>query len=172
MTVYIALLRAVNVGGHGRLAMADLRDWCAEAGFDAVQTYIASGNLVLRSDLSGEAVAEGLEAMLLAWTGAAVSVMVRSAEEMAALAQCAVFGDRDGAQVGVMFYKDVVPDMQFVKLRGHVDEVVQPQGREAFVFYPSGMGRAKLVLPEAATGTMRNLNTVRKLVAMAQTFDG
>ncbi len=172
MTVFVGLLRAVNVGGHGRLAMADLRDWCTEAGFGAVQTYIASGNLVLRSDLSGDAVAEGLEAMLLARTGVAVSVLVRSAEEMATLAQSTPFGDRDGAQVGVMFYEDVVPESGFESLRGQADEEVLPSGREAFVFYPSGMGRSKLVLPEAAMGTMRNLNTVRKLAAMAQAFGG
>ena len=172
MSVFVALLRAVNVGGHGRLSMEDLRTWCAEAGFGPVKTYIASGNLVLRSDLSGEAVAERLEAMLLARTGAVVPVLVRSENEMAALAQCAPFGGRDGAQVGVMFYKDVVADPQFEHLRGQADEEVIPHGREAFVFYPSGMGRSKLVLPEADQGTMRNLNTVRKLAAMAQAFDG
>jgi uncharacterized protein (DUF1697 family) len=71
-----------------------------------------------------------------------------------------------------MFYKDVVPEGGFERFRGQADEVVLPYGREVFVFYPSGMGRSKLVLPDADQGTMRNLNTVRKLAAMAQAFDG
>ena len=46
MTAYIALLRAVNVGGTGKLPMEDLRALCAEAGFAKVRTFIASGNVV------------------------------------------------------------------------------------------------------------------------------
>ena len=52
MTVYVALLRAVNVGGTGKLPMADLRAICVAAGFEGVRTYIASGNVVFSSDLA------------------------------------------------------------------------------------------------------------------------
>ena len=52
MTRYVGLLRAVNVGGTGKLPMADLRAMCAEIGFADVQTYIASGNVVFDSDLT------------------------------------------------------------------------------------------------------------------------
>lgn len=52
MSTYIALLRAVNVGGTGKLPMADLKAMCVELGFGKVQTYIASGNVVLQSKLS------------------------------------------------------------------------------------------------------------------------
>jgi uncharacterized protein (DUF1697 family) len=47
-STYIVFLRAVNVGGTGKLAMADLRAMCEAAGFTSVKTYIASGNLVLK----------------------------------------------------------------------------------------------------------------------------
>ncbi|HSB59600.1 MAG TPA: DUF1697 domain-containing protein [Methyloceanibacter sp.] len=46
MTAYIALLRAVNVGGTGKLPMEDLRALCVEAGFAKVRTFIASGNVI------------------------------------------------------------------------------------------------------------------------------
>ena len=52
MNTYIALLRAVNVGGTGKLPMAELRTLCESAGFKDVRTYIASGNVLLRSDSS------------------------------------------------------------------------------------------------------------------------
>jgi uncharacterized protein (DUF1697 family) len=51
MTSYVALLRAVNVGGTGKLAMADLRTLCVKAGFERVATYLASGNVVFRCGL-------------------------------------------------------------------------------------------------------------------------
>ena len=52
MTPTIALLRAVNVGGTGKLTMADLRTLCAGIGFARARTYIASGNVVFDTDLT------------------------------------------------------------------------------------------------------------------------
>ena len=46
MNAYVALLRAVNVGGTGKLPMTQLKAMCEAAGFLSVQTYIASGNVV------------------------------------------------------------------------------------------------------------------------------
>jgi uncharacterized protein (DUF1697 family) len=53
MNTYVALLRAVNVGGTGKLPMADLKAMCDAAGFVQVQTYIASGNVVFKSKATG-----------------------------------------------------------------------------------------------------------------------
>ena len=50
MPVFIALLRAINVGGTGKLPMSDLRSLCEKAGFRNVRTYIASGNVVAEWD--------------------------------------------------------------------------------------------------------------------------
>jgi uncharacterized protein (DUF1697 family) len=52
MTAFVALLRAVNVGGTGKLVMRDLIHLCESAGFRHVRTYIASGNVVFESDLA------------------------------------------------------------------------------------------------------------------------
>jgi uncharacterized protein (DUF1697 family) len=83
--IYIALLRAVNVGGTGKLRMADLKAMCVNAGFTQVQTYIASGNVVLHSTLSAAKVKATLEAKLLAYAGKPVGVLVRTGPEMAAV---------------------------------------------------------------------------------------
>src|ERR1700688_3585372 len=56
MAVFIALLRAVNVGGTGKLPMQDLKAACEKAGLERVSTYIASGNLVFETDKSAPAV--------------------------------------------------------------------------------------------------------------------
>jgi len=63
-TAYIALLRAVNVGGTGKLPMAELRKLAEEIGFAGVSTYIASGNLLFKSDLTEKQVKKQLEAAL------------------------------------------------------------------------------------------------------------
>ena len=64
MTIYVAFLRAVNVGATGKLPMSNLRRMCVELGFDDVQTYIASGNVVFTSDKSKHAAKTALEEKL------------------------------------------------------------------------------------------------------------
>ena len=84
MTSYIALLRAVNVGGTGKLPMEDLRALCAEAGFAKVRTFIASGNVVFSCRKSEAHVKAVLEARLGDYAGKKIDVFVRTAGEMAA----------------------------------------------------------------------------------------
>ena len=67
MTPYIALLRAVNVGGTGKLPMADLKRIGEDAGFARVRTYIASGNLLFDSDRDEAAVAPSLTHQYQRW---------------------------------------------------------------------------------------------------------
>jgi uncharacterized protein (DUF1697 family) len=65
MTRYIALLRAVNVGGTGKLPMADLKSICEDLRFARVETYIASGNVVFESKAAPSKVKSELEARLI-----------------------------------------------------------------------------------------------------------
>ena len=83
MGAFIALLRAVNVGGTGKLPMSELKAMCEELGFGAVRTYIASGNVVFTSRKSEAAIKAALEQRLQAYAGKPVGVLVRSAAEMA-----------------------------------------------------------------------------------------
>jgi len=62
---YVVLLRGVNVGGKNKVSMAALRDVLAERGFAGVRTYIASGNVLLHSDLPAERVQTAVEAALV-----------------------------------------------------------------------------------------------------------
>src|SRR5215217_6961096 len=83
MGSFVALLRAVNVGGTGKLPMSDLKAMCEELGFGSVRTYIASGNVVFTSRKSEAAVKAALEKRLEVFAGKPVGVFVRSAAEMA-----------------------------------------------------------------------------------------
>lgn len=85
MTTYVALLRAVNVGGTGKLPMAELRSVVESTGAQAVRTYIASGNVVFSARGSAASVKRGLEAALAAHAGRPVAVLLRSADEMQAV---------------------------------------------------------------------------------------
>ncbi len=66
MTAYVALLRAVNVGGTGKLPMSELRGLCEEAGFRSVRTVVAGGNVVFASDANETSVRAALEQRLAA----------------------------------------------------------------------------------------------------------
>ena len=83
MTTYIALLRAVNVGGTGKLPMSALTAMCERIGFSKVRTYIASGNVVVDSTLSERHVRRQLETELERYAGKSVGVLVRTSAEMA-----------------------------------------------------------------------------------------
>jgi uncharacterized protein (DUF1697 family) len=167
MTRYIALLRAVNVGGTGKLPMADLRTLCEDAGFTRVETYIASGNVVFESKATALAVKAGLEARLLRCAGKPVGVMVRTAPEILSVLKFNPFLDGDPSRTYAIFLDRSPPPDALDRAAGVSEERLFLGGREIYVHYPSGMGRSKLKIPAAKTGTARNMNTVGKLAEMA-----
>jgi uncharacterized protein (DUF1697 family) len=164
---YIALLRAVNVGGTGRLPMSDLQAICREAGFTNVKTYIASGNVVFQSAATAKAVQAELEARLLAYAGKAVAVAVRTAPEMTAVIESNPFPTAAADRAVVIFLDKAPPANALETAIGVRDEEMRLGVREIYVHYPAGIGTSKLKIPAARNGTARNLNTIRRLVKMA-----
>lgn len=172
MTTYVALLRAVNVGGTGKLPMADLREMGEALGFTRVRTYIASGNLVFQSGKSAGQVKAALETALARYAAKPVGVIIRTVSEMAAVLADNPFPDAPGNRAVVIFLDDPPPSDLLKHLKGRAREDVRPGKREIHVFYPDGMGKSKLVIPSARSGTARNGNTVAKLAEMAAESDG
>ena len=167
MKTYIALLRAVNVGGTGKLPMAELRAICASVGFQDVRTYIASGNVVLRSESTAVQVKAALEAALARYAGKPVGVLVRTGAEMAAILAANPFPKAAPNRAVVIFLDGAPPADTLESLRHLKDEQVMPGKREIYVHYGDGMADSKLIIPAAKNGTGRNLNTIANLVAMA-----
>ena len=167
MTAFVALLRAVNVGGR-KLLMSDLKAIADEAGLEKAKTFIASGNLVFASSKSEAAVARLLEERLKAHMKAEVPVLVSTGSEMEAVGEANPFPDASGSKVAAIFLEEAPPKDALEKVSGIADEELALGAREIYVHYPSGMGRSKLRLPAAAGGTARNMNTVAKLAAMAK----
>jgi uncharacterized protein (DUF1697 family) len=170
MTGYVALLRAVNVGGTGKLPRADLKEMCVALGFDGVRTYIASGNVVFSTGLSEAEVKKALEERLRAYAGKPVGVMVRTAREMADVLSANPFPDDPGNRTVALFLDAPPPADTLDTVRNRLDERVGLGKREIYIAYGSGMGTSKLAIPAGAPGTARNMNTVAKLAELSRSL--
>ena len=167
MSCFIALLRAVNVGGTGKLPMSDLKGLCEELGFARVRTYIASGNVVFASGKSESAIKKALDASLEAYAGKPVGVCVRNAAEMAQVLAENPFPKAAPNRVMAVFLHRAPPADALTGIRGQKDEQIALGRREIYIHYGDGMAKSKLVVPVAKTGTARNMNTVATLAKMA-----
>jgi uncharacterized protein (DUF1697 family) len=167
MTAFVALLRAVNVGGTGKLPMGELKEMCEALGFAGVRTYIASGNVVFESRKSEAAVKKALEASLEAYAGKPVGVLVRTGAEMQAVLKANPFPKMAPNRTIAVFLDKPPPADALAAVKGRKDEQIKLGRREIYIHYGDGMGQSKLVVPAAKAGTARNINTIAKLAEMA-----
>jgi len=181
MPRHVALLRGINVGGHNKVAMADLRQIATDLGYTDVSTYIQSGNLLFASD-------EGDTAVLAAALGRRIAerlnvrpaVVVISAAELAQVIADNPFPHAaDPRLVHAVFRNDehsesglaaIAAAAAAARASGSGDEAVVV-GRTLFLHTPDGFGRSQLagqlVASSAqASGTARNWATVTKLMTL------
>lgn len=167
MPTYIALLRAVNVGGTGKLPMSELKIMCIAEGFGMVQTYIASGNVVFSTNQSEAQIKTALQKRLKAYAGKPVGVIVRTAKEMADALNTNPFPDTPPNWTYAIFLDNPPPADTLNGIKHKKDEEIRLGKREIYVAYSAGMGRSKLKIPAGTSGTARNMNTIAKLVELA-----
>ena len=167
VTAFIALLRAVNVGGTGRLPMSDLKQLCLASGFASVRTFIASGNVVFESALSEPEVKAHLEEQLRIYAGNRVGALVRTAAEMADVLARNPFPHAAPNRTVAIFLDHAPAPDALSHVTGRNAEELQLGLREIYVHYGEGMARSRLSIAAARHGTARNMNTVAKLAAMA-----
>ena len=164
MTTWVALLRAVNVGGTTKLPMEQLRTICTAAGMRNVRTYIASGNVVLDSDLDEAGVRAAIEDGIEQAYGKRIPVLVRSGAELSQVAAANPFPHAAGNRL-VMLFTEAEPSL--AGLRHQQGEEIGLGRREIYIHYGDGMAQSKLSLAAMKDGTGRNLNTIVRLVEMA-----
>ena len=175
----IALLRGINVGGHNKVAMADLRNMCEGLGLSCVQSILQSGNLVFLSDRLGDAALERLlETKTAERLGVTADYVVRSADELARVVARNPFSEEamdDPSHLLVVFFKTAPKAKDVEALRASIKgrEVIAADGKQLYAVYPDGIGRSKLTgtLIEnklGTKGTARNWNTVLKLLALCK----
>lgn len=176
MTTYLALLRAVNVGGNNKLPMAELRSALEAAGFEQVRTYIQSGNIILDAPEQerGE-LATRISALILERFGVTTPAVIVARDELAAAIDSFPFTVSAGEEklLHILFLADEPAPEQIAALdpeRSPGDQF-RAAGRVVYLRYGSGAGTSKLTnawfdRQLGTVSTARNLRTCATLLAM------
>ena len=170
---WVVLLRAVNVGGSGRMTMLALRTAIQGHGFPDAATYLQSGNVVLTAPGPAASIAVGVEAAIAAELGFTTHAMVRTAAQMRALADASPFpGEDDPSRIGFGFCKtrpaaDAVAELA---ARDFGRDRAVALGTECALWYPDGMGRSKMTgsVLERVLGVPITVRNARVTAALAE----
>jgi len=182
MPTVISLLRGVNVGGHNKIKMEELRELYESLGLRHAQTYVQSGNVVFRTDARdltrlSKRIADAIEERF----AFRPSVILRTAADLRGVIAANPFASRrdlDPSRLLVEFLaSEPAADVRerLLRIESEPDEL-RMAGRELYIYYPNGMARPKVawtvierILQTPCTG--RNWNTVQKLLEMAESLE-
>ena len=170
---YVALLRAVNVGGRNRVPMRELRV-ALEPRFDDVSTVLQSGNVLLTSELPEPTIAAEVGLAIEQSFGLHISVVARSAAEIARVARSNPFLARGVVRDPAWLHVAFLPERPGPEAILTIDHDRSPpdacvvSGREIYLDYQNGSGRTRLTLGYlerrlGVVGTARNWRTVQRL---------
>lgn len=177
---YAALLRGINVGGHKKVPMAELRALLTKLGYGDVRTYLQSGNVVFTAAADDEAtLTEQVRDSMVEHFGFAVDVLVREHAYLQSVVDDCPFpvASLEGRQLHVTFFSAPVEASRwaFIDAAAHLPEEFRLGDRVLYLYAPDGVGRSKLaeaLAKPAATkdiiATSRNWNTVTKLVDLTR----
>lgn len=176
------MLRGINLGGHHKIKMDDLRALYESLKFEDVRTYVQSGNVIFRSKEKGTAaLAKKIEDAIERKFGFRAPVILRTADEMRKAMAANPFGGRcktDPSKVLVTFL-----DAEFsAEARAALDrfkdypEELRALGRELYIYFPNGAGKSKLPWSSVekllkTQGTARNWNSVTKILEIAEELE-
>jgi uncharacterized protein (DUF1697 family) len=182
MAVIISLLRGVNIGGHHKMKMAELRSLYESLGLRGAQTYLQSGNVVFRTKAADiSKLAKRIEDAIEKSFGFRPVVVPRTTIELGNVISRNPFARHRGIdpkKLAVIFLKET-PGAECLQTALKIKtapEELWIDGREAYIYFPNGMGRPKMSWPAIeralkTTGTGRNWNTVTKLFELAQSLE-
>ncbi|OPY34170.1 MAG: hypothetical protein A4E32_00441 [Methanomassiliicoccales archaeon PtaU1.Bin124] len=173
MTVYIAMLRGINVGSHNRLSMTDLRKTLTELGLEDVQTYIQSGNAVFRSEEDEAVLDEKIERALKTKLGIDAPVVLRTLPELQILLESKIAPEE---QLYAMLLVGQPNDdtAEYLDRNRSDEERFEIDGRDIVLVLPNGVHAsplAKGVDKLGVVGTMRNWRTLHQLETMASALE-
>lgn len=170
---FIALLRGVNMGGHKKAPMSDLRALAADLDLSNARTLLQSGNMVFASRKSADALETLLERALAERLRLATAVFVRTAAEWAKIVAANPFADeaaREPSRLALMLLKDKPSAAAIAALKACITgrEYFAARERQLYAFFPDGFANTKLTTAVidrklANTVTARNWNTVLKI---------
>jgi uncharacterized protein (DUF1697 family) len=157
---WVALLRAVNLGPDNKVPMAELRARLAEAGYEGVRTYIASGNVLLDGPAGRGELGAALERLVLDSFGVTTTVILRKPRELAALVQAHPFGT-DTAETHLAFLAGRPLQAAAARL-----EAVDPGADRAVLAGP----HVYLRLPRGVHGSRLSIARIEKLLGVPATL--
>jgi uncharacterized protein (DUF1697 family) len=179
MTIYLALLRGINVGGHKKIKMADLKAMLTDMGLGRVQTYIQSGNVLFESDDEAESLQTKIEQEIERVFRFSVAVMLRTSDEWKSVIEhCSYSADdlAEGESIHVTFLTEAPAQEdldQLPDLSGEIDEY-QIIGRELYMHLRQSILDSKVPTKLSKLGapqTSRNWKTVVKLASMVEAME-
>ena len=179
MSIYVALLRGINVGGRNLVAMPGLCALFGALGLTRARSLLQSGNLVFQSQgRTGAMLERLLEVETEKRLEVPVDYFVRSRDEWRAIVAGNPFpeaAERDPSHLVVLFVKEAPSAKAMKALQDAIQgpEIIRAKGKQVYMIYPEGIGRSKLTntLIEKKLGTRgtgRNWNTVLKLAELLQ----
>lgn len=179
MNTYISMLRGINVSGHNKIKMEELKKLYETLGFSNVQTYIQSGNVVFKSsDTNISKLTGKIEKRIKRVFGFDVPVLIRTKNDFRKLIQNTPFIKKDISKLHVTFLSDTPSQLPIDEIKKIKDELEEffISDKEIYVFCPNGYGRTKLNnnFFEKKVGvsvTTRNWKTVNKLLEMTKEND-
>ncbi|MEO5788295.1 DUF1697 domain-containing protein [Gelidibacter sp.] len=174
MTTFVALLKGINIGGHHKIPMAELRQLLIKAGFQNVQTYIQSGNVIFHSSDKIEGIEDKIQKSIHAHFGFEVSVIVKTHEELQIIFEACPFSNEiKEKSYFIMFSR--IPDNELVEEVSKItfeNETFVIKKDGLYFYNGAGYGQAKFNMNSFerklnVTATARNYNTMVKLLAMS-----
>lgn len=178
MSVYIALLRGINVSGQKKIKMVDLRAHLAELPFENIQTYIQSGNIIFEHLPADHAVLEQMiHDKIQEKYGFDVPVLIKTAEELNHVLTHVPFEEEIESEPKKIYFtfldEEASPDRieTLAEVNYHPEKYVI-EGKNIYFYSPTGYGRAKMSnnffeKKLKVSATTRNLRTTRILFEMA-----
>lgn len=175
MQTYIVLLKGINVGGHKKVPMAELRELLTKMGFINVQTYIQSGNVILQSFQDNlHDMEEKIQRVLLNHFGFEVSVLVKKKEDLQRIFKDSPFSEEEKKASYFIMLHDI-PDADLVQLAS--EKVYEGEDYKIikdciYYFSAKGFGQAKFNVKFfegklKTFATSRNYNTILKLLSLS-----
>ena len=175
MTVWVALLRAVNVSGANILPMAGFRAMLTRIGLENPKTYIQSGNVVFRSGHAAPALAQQIADGILAGFGFRPPVLIMTAADLTRALVANPFPQAmaQPTHLHAFFMEKALPDAGFAFLRALASptEHYAVRGKVLWLYLPDGLARSKLarrVMALPVDITARNLRSVQAIADLAQ----
>jgi len=175
MNTYIVLLKGINVGGHKKVPMAELRELLTKSGFENVKTYIQSGNVILESSKrSLKKIEETIKKAILDYFGFEVSVLVKTRKDLDRIFDNSPFPEEEKRKSYFIMLHDT-PDSELVKVASEkVYEGEEYKIINDCIYYYSakGFGQSKFNTNYFERklntfATARNYNTMVKLLSLS-----